>query len=155
MMDKELEELLDRVIEAMLRIPPIVQRKLHREVVKVALEEVGVDFAPHHMGIMKVLQETGESHISEIGEMMGIAKSQMTHSVDKLIAAGMVERKAVPEDRRKINLRLTQKGAQKLEELDEMLKERMKGKLSTLSDHELKKLAEAFDCIAETFSRLQ
>jgi DNA-binding MarR family transcriptional regulator len=146
---------LDRVIESMVRIPPIMHRKLYRELFRVVLQQFGTDIAPHHLMIMKMLQESGTLYSSEIGDGISIAKPQMTHSIDKLIGLGMVEREHDTEDRRKINIRLTQKGRDTVERLDQIMKDLVRNKLSVLSEDELGKLAESFNYIAETFLKLQ
>jgi DNA-binding MarR family transcriptional regulator len=102
----------------MARIPPILHRKLHRDLFKVVLEEVGANIAPHYMMIMRLIQESGPLSSSEIGETLSIAKSQMTHSVDKLIELGLVEREQGTEDRRRIEISLTDKGRSMLEQVD-------------------------------------
>jgi DNA-binding MarR family transcriptional regulator len=119
------------------------------------LQQFGMDIAPHHLMIMKELKESGTLHSSEIGGAISIAKPQMTHSIDKLIGLGMVERETDTGDRRKISIRLTQKGQDTVERLDKIMKELVSDKLSVLSDDELDKLAESFNYIAETFSKLQ
>jgi hypothetical protein len=42
-----------------------------------------------------------------------------------------------------------------MDQIDEILKASVKTRLSTLSDDQLKKLAESFQYIAQTFSKLQ
>ena len=149
------KERLDAVIESMVRIPPIMHRKLYRELFRVVLQQFGTDIAPHHLMIMKLLQESGTLHSSEIGDAISIAKPQMTHSIDKLIGLGMVEREPDTEDRRKISIRLTAKGQDTVERLDKIMKDLVRNKLSVLSEDELGKLAESFNYIAETFLKLQ
>jgi DNA-binding MarR family transcriptional regulator len=146
---------LERVVEEMARIHPILHRKLHRDLFKVVLEEVGADIAHHHMMIIRTIQGSGPLSSSEIGEMLAIAKSQMTHSVDRLIELGMVEREHCTEDRRKVRISLTDKGLLVLERVDKNINIRLKEKLAILSDNELKKLAECFRYIGESFSKLQ
>ena len=114
----------------------------------------GSDIAPHHLMIMKALQDSEMLHSSEIAETVAIARPQMTHSIDKLIKLGMVERQSGVEDRRKIDIRLTQQGRDTLEKLDGIIKVRMKEKLLGFSDDEMEKLAASFEYIAETFSKL-
>lgn len=149
------DEPLEKAIEEMVRIPPIVHRKLHRDLFKVVLEEVGVNIAPHYMMIMRVIQESGPLSSSEIGETLSIAKSQMTHSVDKLIELGMVGREHGTEDRRKIEISLTDKGRSMLGRVDQTINEHLKERLAILSDDELKRLAESFRYIAEILLKLQ
>lgn len=148
-------ERLNRVIESMVRIPLIMHRKLHRELYKVVLQQFGTDIAPHHLMIMKELQESGTLYSSEIANAISIAKPQMTQSIDKLIGMGMVEREPDTKDRRKISIMLTPKGRDTAERLDNIMKDFVSDKLSILSDDELKKLAESFNYIAETFLKLQ
>ncbi len=146
---------LEQVIDEMVRIPPILHRKLHRDLFKVVLEEVGADIAHHHMMIIRLIQESGPLSSSEIGEMLAIARSQMTHSVDRLIKLGMVKREHSTEDRRKVRISLTDKGLSMLDSVDNNINNRLKEKLAILSDNELKKLAECFRHIGESFSKLQ
>lgn len=148
-------EHLDKAIEEMVRIPPILRRKLHRDLFRVALEEVGIDIAPHHMMIMRMIHESGPLSSSEIGETLSIAKSQMTHSIDRLIALDMVKREHSREDRRKIIISMTDNGRATLAKVDKSINNRLKEKLAILSDDELKKLAECFRRIVEIFSRLR
>jgi DNA-binding MarR family transcriptional regulator len=146
---------LDRVIESMIQIPTVMHRKLHRELFKVVLQKFGMDMAPHHLMIMKELKESGTLYSSEIGDAISIAKPQMTQSIDKLIGMGMVEREPDTKDRRKISIRLTQQGKDTMERLDNIMKSFVRDKLAVLSDDELEKLAESFNYIAQTFSKLQ
>jgi len=146
---------LDRVIESMIQIPPVMHRKLHRDLFKVVIQQFGMDIAPHHLMIMKELKESGTLYSSEIGDAISIAKPQMTQSIDKLIGMGMVEREQDTKDRRKISIRLTKKGLDTVERLDNIMKSFVRDKLAILSDDELEKLAESFNNIAQTFSKLQ
>ena len=107
------------------------------------------------MLIMKVLQEEGVLHISEIGDMVVISKSQMTHSIDKLIRLGMIKRQPDAKDRRRTNIRLTEKGMMTLEEVDRVSKSLMRAKLSSLGDEELEKLSDSLNYIAEAFSKME
>ena len=148
-------ERLDKVIELLGRIPPIIHRKIRRDLFKVVFQRVGEDIAPHHLLIMKVLEEEGVLHISEIGDMAVISKSQMTHSIDKLIRLGMIERQPDAKDRRRANIRLTEKGRTTVEEVDRVSKSLMRAKLSSLGDEELKKLSDSLNYIAEVFSKME
>ncbi|MDD5093828.1 MAG: MarR family transcriptional regulator [Dehalococcoidia bacterium] len=146
---------LDRVIEAMVRTPPIIHRKLNQNILKVALEQVGGDIALHHLMIMRLLQTEGSLHSSEIGETIAISKAQMTHSINKLVSLDLVQSQPDTVDRRKVNIRLTSKGQKTMEKLDEIIKNRIAARLSALGDEELEKLAQSYEFIAKTFSDLQ
>ena len=148
-------ERLDEVTELLFRIPPLTHRKIHRDIFKVVFQRVGEDIAPHHMLIMKLLEEEGVLHISEIGDMTVISKSQMTHSIDKLIRLDMIERQPDAKDRRRTNIRLTEKGKMTVEEVKRTSKSLMRAKLSALRAEELEKLSDSLNCIAEAFSKME
>lgn len=148
-------ERLNRAFEAMRRIPPILHRKLDRQLFKVVLQQFGTDIALHHLMIMNELKESGTLCSSEIGDAISIAKPQMTNSIDKLIGMGMVEREPDTRDRRKINIKLTQKGRDTVEQLENHTRDILSEKLSALSDDELEGLAGSFNYIAETLSKLK
>ena len=79
----------------------------------------------------------------------------MTNSIDKLISLGMVTREPDPNDRRKITITLTDKGQNAVAKLDAVISERMREKLSQLSDDELKKVAEALKYLVTTLEKLK
>ena len=148
-------EHLDEVVGLLISIPPTMLRKLHRDVFKTVFEQAGADMAPHHMIIMKVLQESGPLHVTEIAEELAIAKPQMTHSTDKLISLGMIERQPDKQDRRKINIKLTTKGRETIEKLQQIMRDRMKEKLSFLTDDDLERLAASLRNMADIFAKVQ
>jgi len=54
---------------------------------------VGIAMANHHATIMKMLQKSGTLNSTELGEILFVSKSQMTHSTEKLMKMGLVEKK--------------------------------------------------------------
>lgn len=147
---------LDRAVELLTIIPPVMLRKLHRDVFKQVLDQIGEDITPHHIMIMKVLSEaSGTSHPAEMGDMMAISKPQMTQLIQTLIQLGMVRRKHNTKDRRKINILMTEKGSITLERAERLLKERMKAKLSSLKENDLEKLADSLGNMAEIILKIQ
>jgi len=148
-------ENLDTVVELLTRLPLIMHKRILRDVFKVVRGHLGMDVTPHHIMIMKVLQESGTMHSSEIGESIMIAKPQITHSIDKLIGLGLVERQHDLKDRRKINISLTEKGKTTVEKLDLLLKNSIKTRLSSLQKGELEKLADSLRTMAEILTKIQ
>jgi DNA-binding MarR family transcriptional regulator len=133
-----------------------MHRKMHRDVVKVVLDQISEDIAPHHVVVMKILAEAiGTSHPSELGETVGIAKSQMTHSIDRLIELGMVRRQHDTKDRRRINIQLTQKGKTTLARAERLLKDRWRARLSSLQEGDLEKLADSLGNMAEILTKIE
>lgn len=54
--------------------------------------------------------------MSELGEMLGLAKSSLTGLVDRTAQRGLVRREADPRDRRAVRVGLTEQGAALAEE---------------------------------------
>jgi DNA-binding MarR family transcriptional regulator len=104
--------------------------------------------------IMKFIEVEGRPHVGEICKFSRISKAQMTKSIDKLISLGMVNREPDPYDRRKICVSLTEKGQSAVARLDAVINERMKERLSQLSDYELKKMADSLRYLVTTFEKL-
>jgi DNA-binding MarR family transcriptional regulator len=146
---------IEKIIEIMPSLPRVMRFNLERDVVKPPLQSFHQGLAPHHMAIMKFVQLERRPHIGEICEFSRISKAQMTNSIDKLISLGMVAREPDPDDRRKITITLTDKGQNAVAKLDAVINERMREKLSQLSDNELKKVAEALKYLVTTLEKLK
>ncbi|MGD9142881.1 MAG: MarR family transcriptional regulator [Dehalococcoidia bacterium] len=144
---------IEQVTDLLFRLPRIMKGSLEREVFKPPLHSIDSRLSPHHMMIMKIVDEEGMLNISEIGDTAMISKAQMTQSIDKLTSLGMLERQADPTDRRKTWIVLTDKGREAVEFLDKAIKERMTGLLSALDDKELERTLESLKYLIATFER--
>lgn len=145
----------DEVFELLVRVLPVMHKKIHRDVFKATIEQVGGDMAPHHLMILKMLEESRTLGMSEIGEDIAISQPQMTHSIDKLIKLGMIKRQPDTKDRRKVNIRLTTKGEEYLKKLGPIMKNRLESKLSVLTAKEVGRMAKSLREIADIFARLR
>jgi len=61
---------------------------------------------------VEVLGSHGDLRMKELAEKLGITTGTLTVQVDKLVASKLIERRPLPEDRRAIVVRLTDKGHQ-------------------------------------------
>jgi DNA-binding MarR family transcriptional regulator len=145
---------LNEIFDLLVRVLPVMHKKIHRAIFKSTIEESGEDIAPHHLMILKMLRESGPITIGEIGELIAVSQSQMTHSTDKLIKLGMVKRHISTDDRRKIRIRLTDKGTEYLEKLEPVMRSRMESKLTALTDEDMDRLATSLKQIADIFAKL-
>ena len=143
-----------QVFELLVRVLPVIHKKIHRNVFKAAIEQAGEDMAPHHLMILKMLRDGELSNVSEIGEELAISQPQMTHSTDKLTKLGMIERQEDDKDRRKIHIKLTAKGREYLGKTDPIMRGRIESKLSLLSDEDLEKLTVSLKDVADIFAKL-
>jgi len=148
-------EILSRVAVDLLSVPPLIFRLLRRKLVKTTLAGVDPDLHLPHFEIMRVLEEEGTLHVAEIGERLQIAKAQMTHLIDKLVALGLVERGMDAADRRTLNIALTDKGHRLMEEHGANLADAAREYLSSLTDAELEKLSESLRNLRDILSKAQ
>ena len=148
------ESVIGAVIDDLLSITPLIRRSIQRKVVRTAFAQIEEDISLPHLEIIKALKDNGTRHIAEIGDKLQIPKPQMTHLIDKLENLGIVTRQVCSTDRRIINLTLTDKGKRIIEELDRVIKETIKVKLSSLSEDELNELSVSLEKLGDILCKL-
>ncbi len=131
---------VSRIEEMLMIIPTKMCRNMDQRFVNVILKDISKDIAKHHFMILKMLQEKDKFYVTEIVQMLGITKSQMTASVDKLLKLGYVERFADTQDRRKIYVSITNEGSEIANLIYSRIKERFNEDVQILSQEELNKL---------------
>jgi len=73
--------------------------------------------------ILHVLWNTDDIPISELSDKTGLAKTSLTSMLDRLESSGYLMRKNDAEDRRKINIKLTEKAIGMREKYDTVSKD--------------------------------
>ena len=81
---------------------------------------------------LTVLQEHGTANLRQLAEGMGITVSTTSRLVDRLEAAGLVERRPSPRTGREIELRTTPDGEAALDRYDELRLADLRGALDRL-----------------------
>lgn len=148
-------EVSRRVAVDLLSLPSLIFRLIRRKLVMTTLADTDADIKLLHFEIMRTLQEEGTLHPAKIGEKLLIAKAQMTHLIDKLVERDFVKREMDPSDRRTLNITLTEKGKQVLEEQDNLVINAMRDNMSSLSDAELEALSNSLRNLRDTLFKLQ
>ncbi len=72
------------------------------------------DITPGQFGVLILVDATPGLNQTELGEAMGVDRSTVVAVIDRLQKRGLVERRAVPADRRSHALHLTAPGRQLL-----------------------------------------
>jgi len=85
--------------------------------------------------------------MTNLGKMMYISKPYMTVLVDLLIKEGYVERHPDPDDRRVINIKITQAGRDKLNDIRKMIKDNIISQIKDIEDSDLDALASSAEII--------
>jgi len=133
-------EQINRIEEMLMIIPTKMCRNMDQRFVNFILKDITKDLAKHHFMILKMLQEKEKFYVTEIVQMLGITKSQMTASVDKLLKLGYAERWADTSDRRKIYVSITKDGNKIAKKINTRIKERFNEDIKGLSQNELNEL---------------
>ena len=105
------------------------------------------DMAKHHFMILRILQEKDRFFVTEIVKRLGITKSQMTASIDKLLQFEYIERFADAKDRRKIYIAITEKGEEVTQVIINRIKQCLQKDIEKLSSENLDKLEDALSVL--------
>lgn len=100
----------------------------------------GVSIPPSHVKVIFYLSQKKSMSVSDVAKCLDISKPNMTPIIDKLISNGLVNRYTDPNDRRKINIELTEKAHNLLKNKKREIKNNLFNKISTLNDEDLYKL---------------
>ncbi len=144
-----------RVALDLLSVPPLVFRMVRRRLVSTTLADTDLDIKLLHFEIMWVLKDEGTLHPAKIGEKLLVAKAQMTHLIDKLVELDFVKRETGSDDRRTINITLTDKGRKALEEQDNLVINAMQENMSSLTDAELEDLSDSLRKLRDILFKLE
>jgi DNA-binding MarR family transcriptional regulator len=84
-----------------------------------AADELG-DLSPVQLRALTVLQENAGVNLNDLAQAMGVTVSTTSRLVDRLVAAGLVDRKPSPQTRREISLALSPAGRGRLQRYDRL-----------------------------------
>lgn len=101
---------------------------------------------PQQFNVLRILrgQFPAAASVSLIQERMIDRSSNASRLVEKLFAKKFVDRKTCPEDRRQVDVRITQKGLDLLSQLDKQMNE-FDARLKHLSEKEANDIADMLD----------
>jgi DNA-binding MarR family transcriptional regulator len=128
------KDVRDRAAEHLLALLPFYHKKLFRP----EHGFTGMQAAQYRM--LGVLTREGTLPMSELGKQLYISKPYMTILVDKLIEDGHVKRCPDTEDRRVINITITNSGKRYLKHAGARYKNHVKTLLSDLNTADLDEL---------------
>jgi DNA-binding MarR family transcriptional regulator len=84
-----------------------------------AADELG-DVSTVQLRALTVLRETPGANLIQLAQEMGVTVSTASRLVDRLVAAGLVDRRQSPQTRREISLSLTRSGQARLRRYDDL-----------------------------------
>lgn len=136
-MDKTEVVSIDKIIENLISIHPLLSKGLTRSI------RSKTNLNPGSLFVIGILSKYEILSMSEIGCKLGMPKPHVTAHIDKLIAEEMAERVFDPKDRRVINVRLTQKGIADFQDIKNELSKDMRTRIEKLDMDKLLILSES------------
>jgi DNA-binding MarR family transcriptional regulator len=110
------------------------------EHISLALKPFGISI--QQFNVLRILrgQKGKPANLSTLNERMVTKMSNTTRLVDKLISKGYVNRITCPSNRRKVEINITNKGTDKLIEMDKAMSQTESELLNQFSNSELEQL---------------
>ncbi len=102
-----------------------------------------------HLHALSVLERHGEMPMSGLADMLDVSLSNTTGLVDRMEERGFIERHRVPDDRRIVMVRITERGREALAEADLLKEELLRSILLALDPPRLERLAASLDDIRD------
>jgi len=145
------EERLNKMADDLYLFFPLFRKKLFKH--KKRPDKNKMPHSYYH--ILKVLSKRSELPMSEIGRRVYISKSNMTSLIDKLVENGLAERLPDENDRRVINIAITDKGRNLVGKWRKHSNNDIKMKLSTLSDEDQETFYESIENIKTILNKIE
>jgi len=141
---------LELIVQNFVTIMPLFQKKLIRRDCGFAHDSLNHP----HFQIMAVLKKNGKLSISDVAKRLLISAPNMTKLLNKLIDEEMIERIPDKKDRRIINIDLTKKGEEYVENKFKQVQSSLKERLSTLPDGQLNKLNSSLENLRDVLMEI-
>lgn len=109
------------------------------------------DLSGEQYNVLRILrgQKGNPLNMQDIQERMVTKNSNTTRLIDKLLLKEMVDRKTCPANRRKIEIKITEKGLNTLSELDPLIENHDTIFTKNLTNEELEKLNSLLEKLRE------
>lgn len=147
-MNSESDEHIRQIVENLMRIHPLLSKNLNRSI------RSKTNLNPGSLFILGLLKRAGMLTMSEIGCKLDMPKPHVTAQIDRLIAEEMVERMFDPNDRRIINIQLTEKGKTDFAQIKLDVSEEIRSKLQTIDADKIQELLVATGKVKEILSEV-
>jgi len=144
-----MEDERNKLIEQVLTL-----RRAFGRAARPAHEWLAVDLTLPQVKVLYLLYSSGRRSMRPLAEGLGVALPTLTPIVDRLVERGLVERETDPQDRRLVVCRLTPQGADTVERLQQVGRERFRALLDALSLDELAAVAAGFAVLCRAAERL-
>lgn len=134
----------DEVADAILHVVPRMTRRIRTEM---RTAGAGALTVPQLRALLYVRRHPGTG-LAPLAEHLGSTPPGASGLVERLVRAGLVERTTDPDERRRIQLRLTPTGTEHVGRAQLLVRSRLSADLASLSANELTMLAAALELLA-------
>ena len=142
---KLLKETMELFRQVILPLWHITRAQIH----DLATREYGITSSQFHT-IRRISQ--GDASVSALADCMHVSRPNVSRGVDELVQNGLVNRKRDPDDRRNVQLSLTDEGERKIKDLHKKYGELLADQFSVLSDEELRILFSALESMKKVIN---
>lgn len=145
-------ELIQTIIDSFQKLRPLVVNQFVRPLKEI---ESGT-FPPGYNNVMCCIKSKGDGPITmtDLAVAASIAKPNLTTIIDRLISEGFVERSNDINDRRIVNISLTQHGSDFLRAQKEDLKKFIGKRFDVCDEQDLLKLERALEDITDVLGKM-
>ncbi|MEL7671711.1 MarR family transcriptional regulator [Methanobacterium sp.] len=144
------EEKLGEMLDNLFLLYQLFQKNVLKY--KTSNGRIKMSFA-HYLTLI-ILKERGELSISEIGNLIGMKKQNMTYLTNKLVEDGLIQRLHDMSDRRVIKIALTGKGDEYLDKWRKNKIEETKEDFSFYNDKDMNEICRSIENIKQVFLRI-
>ncbi|MBI5606784.1 MAG: MarR family transcriptional regulator [Deltaproteobacteria bacterium] len=113
----------------------------------------GLNITPVQAMVLGFLAEEDQIIAGELGKKVELDSATLTGILDRLEAAGLIERKGNPDDRRSIKIHLTKQGKETGFEARKLIEEANKEFLAAFTENEKKDLRSLIGKLREQFMK--
>jgi len=139
---------IDKIIENLIYLHPLLSKSLTRSM------RAKTSLNPGSLYILGILSRHEILSMSEIGCKLSMPKPHVTAQVDKLIAEEMVERLFDPNDRRIVNIKLTEKGKDDFKTIKQDISKDMREQIEKLDEQKLRLLSDSTQLVRDILSEI-
>ncbi len=100
--------------------------------------------------LLKMVAATGGYSVSNLAQFMGVSTAAASRAVDRLVRRGFVDRAEASDDRRAVQLSLTDAGCELLSRYDEAANAALKHVFASLSEDEMQQTGDLLDRLSIT-----
>ena len=136
----------EKCAREVLETVPAIMRTIRREI-----RRSGRGVTLPQFRTLAFLSRMGDASLGDAADHLGLSAPAMSRLVGGLVRSGLVTRRTVAENRRKVALSLTAKGRAKLESVREFVRARLAEALGGLSGGELDAVSAALALMRAAF----